>query len=179
MIYFTSDLHFCHKLDAVYNPRGFNTVEEHDETIFNNWNNIVTDEDTVYVLGDLMLHDNEKGIDLIKRLKGNIIVILGNHDTTNRISLYETCDNIKKICYADMIKYKGKKFYLSHYPTIIHESLEIRANKEKIYSLYGHRHQSTNFHKDIPYAYHVGLDSHDNKVVSIDQIIKDCEAHYA
>ena len=39
--------------------------------------------------------------------------------------------------------------------------------------LYGHTHQKSNFYQDIPFMYHVGLDSHDCYPVSFEQIIID------
>ena len=37
-IWFTSDLHFCHDKEFLYKPRGFNSIEEHDTAIIQNWN---------------------------------------------------------------------------------------------------------------------------------------------
>ena len=33
MIYFTSDLHFNHNKDFIYQARGFENIEEHNKTI--------------------------------------------------------------------------------------------------------------------------------------------------
>lgn len=35
-IWFTSDLHFGHNKSFLYEPRGFNSIEEHDATIIKN-----------------------------------------------------------------------------------------------------------------------------------------------
>ena len=56
-IYFTSDLHLCHDRGFIYEPRGFNSIEEMNNAIVENWNSIVTNEDNVFILGDLMLND--------------------------------------------------------------------------------------------------------------------------
>ena len=76
MIYLTSDLHFCHDKSFLYEPRGFNSIEEHDENIIKNWNNIITPDDEVYLLGDVMLNDNVKGLNCLKQLNGKIHIIL-------------------------------------------------------------------------------------------------------
>lgn len=76
MIYLTSDLHFGHNKDFLYKPRGFDSIQQHDEQIIKNWNEIITDEDEIYILGDLMLNDNEYGLKCLKQLKGKIHVIL-------------------------------------------------------------------------------------------------------
>ena len=36
MIYFTSDLHFGDDKGFIYKPRGFNSIEDHDNTIIEN-----------------------------------------------------------------------------------------------------------------------------------------------
>ena len=110
-IWLTSDLHFNHDREFIRGPRGFKNVYEMNDAIIKNWNNTVDIEDDVYVLGDLMLGDNELGIKMIKQLKGKIHIILGNHDTASRKALYENCHNVVEVKYADVIKYNGYSFY--------------------------------------------------------------------
>lgn len=174
-IWFTSDLHLAHDREFLYKPRGFECISDMNEVIRENWNNVVGEEDEVYVLGDLMLNDNECGIDYIKSLKGMIHVILGNHDTAARIELYSKCPNIVSIEYATVIKYGKYHFYLSHYPTMT-SNLEKEHLSQCLINLYGHTHQQTNFYNDIPFMYHVGMDSHNCTPISIEQIIEDCKA---
>lgn len=175
MIYFTSDLHFGHDKEFIYKPRGFNSIEDHDNTIIENWNNIVTEDDDVYVLGDLMLGDKEYGLNCLKRLRGKIHIVVGNHDTTNKIDLYATkLNNVVEIKPIIILKYNKYKFYLSHYPTIT-SNLEKDSLKDCLINLYGHTHQTTKFYNEMPFMYNVGLDCHQNKPISIDEIISDCE----
>lgn len=174
-IWFTSDLHFCHDRGFIFEPRGFENVESHNEEIVRKWNEVVADEDTVYVLGDIMLNDNVKGIELFNQLKGMKKIIIGNHDTSTRVALYGACPNTIVLGYADVIKYKGYHFYLSHYPTLT-SNLEKESLKQCMINLFGHTHQQINFHNDIPFMYHVGVDSHDCYPVDIDTIIEDCKA---
>ena len=174
MIYFTSDLHFCHDRAFMFEPRGFTNIDDHDKTIIENWNKTITDEDEVYLLGDLMLNDNEKGMSYMRQLKGKIHIILGNHDTPMRASLYATLPNVLEVVHAAQIKYKGKMFYLSHYPTVTSAGEAQKGPEKVLYSLFGHTHQQTNFYNDSYFIYHVGLDSHNNYPVSIEQVIEEC-----
>ena len=64
-IYFTSDLHFCHDRGFIYEPRGFNNIEEMNNIIIENWNNILTNKEKVLIIGDLMINNNEYGLNLI------------------------------------------------------------------------------------------------------------------
>ena len=84
MIYITSDLHFCHDRGFIYGPRGFKSVHEMNEALVKNWNELITPDDDVYVLGDLVLKDIHEGIRYWDQLVGRKHVILGNHDTGER-----------------------------------------------------------------------------------------------
>ena len=171
MIYLTSDLHFCHNKDFIYQPRGFPSIEEHNETIIKNCNSLVTPEDDLYILGDLMLMDNEKGLECIKRLNGKKHFIIGNHDSKNRIKIYEENGLINE-GNAATIKYRKYNFYLSHYPTITSNG-EIKSLHQVTCNLFGHTHSKELFYEDIPYIYNVALDAHNCFPVSLDTIIDD------
>lgn len=84
-IFVIGDLHFgdndmCATLDGNDQPlRPFKSVEEHDETLIENWNRVVTHpSDKVYVLGDVAQTRNDIG--KFARLMGKKILIRGNHD---------------------------------------------------------------------------------------------------
>lgn len=169
MIYFSSDLHFNHNKDFLYSPRNFDSIELMNMTIINNWNSIVKDEDEVYILGDLMLGDNEAGMSFLKLLKGKLHIIIGNHDTEPRIKLYKTLENVVEVCYATQLKYKKAYFFLCHYPTCVGNF----DDNKKVWCLCGHSHTQNKFIDMDKKCYHVELDCHDNKPVEISEIIKD------
>ena len=174
MIYFTSDTHFNHNREFIYIPRGFSSIEEHDNIIIQNFNQIISSDDDLYILGDLMLGDNIYGLECLKKLNGKLHVIYGNHCTDVRKELYKTLPNVVEILgYAGMLKYKKWRFYLSHYPTITDNLDDISKPWQQVKCLYGHTHQKTNFYNDNPLMYHVGVDSHNCYPVSIDQIVED------
>ena len=173
MIYFTSDLHIGHDKEFLYKPRGFTNICDHDKTLIENWNSMITDADIVFILGDLMLGDIDYGRGCLKQLNGFKYIIIGNHDTDRKINeVYRHLNRLVDINYARMLKYGKYHFFLCHYPTITANARGHMTNS--IINLYGHTHQKTNFYdENNPYNYHVGLDSHDMKPVSIDQIIED------
>ena len=172
-IWFSSDTHFGHNRAFLYEPRGFSNIYEHDKTIINNWNSLVDNNDEVYLLGDIMLGDNEYGLKCLKQLKGKIHIIRGNHCTDARMQLYSQCWNVVEITEGQYLKVNGQNFYLCHYPTMT-SNLEKTANlKEHTINLFGHTHQKTNFYQGIPFMYHVGLDSHNCKPVSLEEVLSD------
>ena len=84
-IFVIGDLHFgdsdmCTILDGNDAPlRPFSSVQEHDESLIENWNKVVTHpSDKVYVLGDIA--QKPKDIDNFSKLMGKKILIRGNHD---------------------------------------------------------------------------------------------------
>ena len=145
-----------------------------NEAIVERWNSVVKPEDIVYHLGDVMLNDNDKGMEYLKKLNGEIHILRGNHDTDNRIGLYAAAPNVVSTGdYATVIKYGKYSFYLSHYPTLTSNFDNNASLKNHVINLFGHTHQQGNFYQDNPYMYHVGMDSHNCYPVSIEQIIED------
>lgn len=81
MIYFIADLHFYHARIIGLCSRPFQSVVEMNEALVSNWNDVVTDNDIVWVLGDLSLTKNRQLVEpLVRRLKGRKRLVLGNHD---------------------------------------------------------------------------------------------------
>lgn len=171
MTWFSADYHFGHDREFIWKARGFNYVEEMNEVIVNKHNNLVNPNDVVYILGDIMLGDLSN-IEYLNRMKGKKYIILGNHDSYNRRNKYLSLNDVLDVRYADMIELEGFHFYLSHYPTITNILHKTNIHQCLI-NLYGHTHQKNNFFYDIPFMYHVGVDSHGMFPVSINTIIRD------
>ena len=72
----TADTHFGHQLMAKLRP--WDTIEEHDEAIIDNWNSLVAPQDRVYVLGDLCM--SRRHVGTISRCNGKKVLVKGNHD---------------------------------------------------------------------------------------------------
>lgn len=89
-IWLTSDTHFSHRNIIKYCDRPFTSVEEMDKAMTDNWNSVVSKEDTVYHLGDFALPDrriyttqndqDQRVENIIQSLNGNIIIVFGSHD---------------------------------------------------------------------------------------------------
>ena len=57
MIYYISEPHFGHANIIRLCSRPFDSVEEMDKVIMENWNLHVSDSDDIYILGDLMFRN--------------------------------------------------------------------------------------------------------------------------
>lgn len=170
-IYLTSDLHFGHDREFIWKARGFNSVEEMNIEYVKRWNMTVMHDDDVYILGDLMLGKPEN-IKYIKALHGRLHIVYGNHDTSNRQAMYQELDNVVETQWAIMLGYKKYHFFLTHFPCMT-GNLEKETLKQMTCNLYGHTHQKSNFYNDIPYLYHVGVDSHNGYPILLDDIIEE------
>lgn len=137
MNYYISDIHFgCQNSFE-------NRTLEHDQKIINNWNNIVTNADTVYILGDIGKiggnKDNEYLCRCVSVLKGRKVCVLGNHDkelkdTRLRQLFVEVCDRKELID-----NYNG----MSHKLVLLHSPEMFWSGQHKgAILLYGHLHMS-------------------------------------
>lgn len=173
MIYVTSDTHFCHDSASLLKSRGFATVEAMNEAMIKNWNKVVKSTDTVYHLGDVIISDNKKDYELIKRLHGKIILIKGNHDTPARIKMLfaELGSRIKGGSYVVEFKHNKTPFYASHFPTIT-AKFDAKPFAQHIIGIHGHTHCKTHWiDKNNPFMYDCGVDSHNFTPVSLDQVM--------
>ena len=59
MKFYISDLHFGHKNILKFDNRPFFTLEEMEKTLISNWNNKISKNDDVYILGDMFWHNED------------------------------------------------------------------------------------------------------------------------
>lgn len=172
MIYFSSDLHFNHNKPFIYADRGFSSVDEMNTAIIDNFNNVLTHQDDLYLLGDTLMGNTSETILLFQQLKGKIHLIWGNHDTNNRQRILAQQQNVVEVLgYANIINYKKYNFYISHFPAITANNDDGKPLTCCILCLAGHTHSTEKF--DQCGSYNVAVDAHNCFPVSIEQIIQD------
>lgn len=130
MKYYISDLHIGHSNCLRFDERPFWTIEEQNEEIISRWNNAVTKNDDVFILGDFAWK-NDMGLEIIRQLNGHKYLIQGNHDRLNAALIKEF---VWVKDYAE-IEDDGERVVLCHYP-IAHWH---NADYGTIH-LYGHIH---------------------------------------
>ncbi len=115
MILFTSDLHIGHRNIIKLCNRPFSSLEEMDESLIENWNQVVTNGDTIYVVGDLMFRTQTAPNCILRRLKGKKHLIVGNHDNSwlNKVNADTHFKSIER--YVKISNGK-RKLALCHYP---------------------------------------------------------------
>ena len=87
--FFIADTHFGDSNIIVYENRPFSNAEEMNNTLIKNWNDTVTENDIVFVVGDFSFYDKEKTTEICNNLNGEKFLVMGNHDTENEQYYYE------------------------------------------------------------------------------------------
>lgn len=138
--YFISDTHFNHKNIIKYCNRPFKDIGEMNKTLIENWNNIVTDFDTVFHLGDVALTKEKEMKELIPKLNGKKILLKGNHDTKSKMFFV---DAGFWVVVDSPLKLNNEKLILSHKP------LKDTEIPEGYINVHGHIHNNP-LHKINP-----------------------------
>lgn len=133
-IFYISDLHLMHQNIIRFDNRPFETVEEMDKALINNWNSVVSNADHVYHLGDFCWGKKDDWIKYLKLLNGNIHIIKGNHD------LKDYPPDVKKYI-VEAVDYKeitdcGRHVIMCHYPIMCYKA----SYNPNCYMLHGHTH---------------------------------------
>lgn len=171
MNYYIADPHFGHSNIIRLNHRPFNSVEEMDEILIKNWNERVKDTDVVYIIGDFSFKSVTNPIKVLKRLKGQKVLIEGNHDCKNLKNIeFRNC--FSEICSIKEIYDGGKRVIMCHYPLV-----EWNGYFRGSYLVYGHIHNNTindafKIMKNIPNALNAGVDITNYYPVTIDELIE-------
>lgn len=153
--YYISDLHFGHEKILKFDGRPFKTVEENDNTIIKNWNNRITDDDMVFILGDVSYYDFMETRDLLLELTGQFFIIRGNHDKhwLNGSGRYES--SVKDYMrITDYYHDKPVDVVLCHYPIAVWDK-QFNGGLH----LYGHIHNNNHEivkHPEMKNSYNVG-----------------------
>jgi len=169
MLYFTSDLHFYHTNILSKTGRPFWDVDEMDHALIQNWNARVTEEDEVYILGDLTLKGPEKAAAILRALRGKKRLIRGNHDQFADRSTFERSLLLDLSDYAE-ITYAGISFILFHYPIA-----EWNGAFQGAIHLHGHQHNPPQYNRENRkkglLRYDVGVDANHMAPVSAEEIL--------
>lgn len=135
--YFISDLHFGHKNALAFDNRPFTDIETHDKAIIDNWNNTVSIDDDVYILGDISWYNATKTIEIFKSLNGQKHLIKGNHDKKLLRNAPLRNEFVEIVDYKELDLGNGKGIVLCHYPMPC-----FKNHFYGWYHLYGHVHTS-------------------------------------
>lgn len=120
-----------------FDNRPYSSIEEHDAALIKNWNEAVSIDDDVWILGDISWYGPKATIEIFKRLNGTKHLCIGNHDK----KILRNPDVQSLFC--EIVDYKElgsdphSMIVLSHYPIPCFNNHYYGA-----IHLYGHVHDS-------------------------------------
>lgn len=158
-IFYIADWHYDHANVIHFDNRPFNTVEEMNAQLVENWNNTVTDDDIVYVLGDMFWCGVQKATPIMNSLHGTKVLVQGNHDSCRckefmklfadyvpYLEIVDGCNNVV-LCHYPMPCFKNHYWNWVHLYGHVHNSFEanmMEKDKDLMITLYGKKCQMFN-----------------------------------
>lgn len=135
MYYYIADPHFGHENILKLCQRPFDSIDDMNQALITAWNERVTGNDTVFILGDLFYRcaDPEP---ILQQLKGRKRLIIGNHDSSwmDKVDLsryFVSVDPFLEI--TDGVR----GITLCHYPLLTWK------HKLRTFMVHGHIHNDT------------------------------------
>jgi calcineurin-like phosphoesterase family protein len=146
--------------------RPFANVKEMDEYIVDKWNKKVSDNDKVWILGDIVSPEHFDK-DLLNRLNGKIYLLLGNHDYPVRELI--ASETKIELC-AENALYYDNNIVMFHYPI-----MEWNGIEQGWIHLYGHIHNKNlplvkEYYKD-KLAFNVCMDVNDFEPKTLKELV--------
>jgi len=173
--FFTGDLHFGHSGIIGYCDRPFDDVSIMNKELVKNWNSRVSNDDHVYIVGDLYYGGRDaagldEAVSIVKKLNGILHLITGNHDhpylkNMEYHYLFADTDQIR------FLKHEGKNIFLCHYP-LAEWSGFFRGS----FHIYGHIHNQKSdayqYMASTGRAFNAGVDICDYMPVTFDELVE-------
>lgn len=134
--FFASDFHFGHANVIKHCNRPFEDLAEMEFQLIRQWNEVVTSQDVVYILGDFSFYDWDMTEYILSRLKGQKFLVKGNHDSSKML---KKVGNLGKV-----VSYEERTFEIgeetvrvcmSHFPFLSWHQMHRGA-----YHFHGHSH---------------------------------------
>lgn len=142
--FFISDTHFGHFNVIGYSERPFvfsedesiplsarqkNLVEEMNQFMIDRWNSVVSENDTVYFVGDFAFCGTQEMKKILDQLKGTKILIKGNHDRSEKqmisVGFSQVHDTLE-------LNLSGYEVILNHYPYVDMEFYDVAQKRPHI-----------------------------------------------
>lgn len=136
-VFFIADTHFSDSNIIMYENRPFSSANDMDSILVKNWNDTVSENDTVFFLGDFSFCNKEKTAEICHSLNGEKFLVMGNHDTENEHFYYE-CG------FSGVSRYP---IIYSNFWILSHEPLYINRNMPYA-NIFGHVHGNP-IYKDV------------------------------
>ena len=166
--FFTSDTHFDDGYAIQYFNRPFLSTDEMNAIMVERWNNVISDEDIVYHLGDFTLENLSHFTKWAGQLNGKIKILPGSHDQP-WLKDFAASEQVQVL--APLVSMEFPEIKVEGLPQVIvlcHYSLQVwdRSNQGS-WHLFGHSHGKL---RGIGSSFDVGVDCTDFVPLSLEQV---------
>jgi calcineurin-like phosphoesterase family protein len=184
-LFFTSDTHYAHsnicsattKWEGASNlTRQFDSLDKMNDTIVNNINNMVDEDDILIHLGDFSFG----GFDKIQEFRSRIVcknihLVLGNHDhhiERNKEGVQSLFSSVQDYLRLEVRKPVSKTmmerftFVCMHYPIASWHDMN-----QGVIHLHGHVHLPSHLRIAAGKAMDVGVDGNNLEPISLDEVL--------
>lgn len=160
--YICADLHFNHKNIIAYENRPWLNPDAMNWGLINNWNNTVSKEDKVFVLGDVGFCGKDKMKELVSQLNGHKILIMGNHDRSHPVSWWQEVG-------FEMVS-RWPIIYHEHF-VLMHEPPTYFNEATPYFYIYGHVHGCPDYQDHTEHSACVSIERLDYKPAKFDDVV--------
>ena len=172
-IFFTSDNHFLHANIIKYCERPFEDTKEMNQTLVNNWNSVVGEDDLIFCLGDFALGREKECHHILQSLNGHKVLIKGNHEKTVMSKAFNRDEFDGGIYELLEIKVNDDEVSDGFQPIVLCHYTMMTYNRSHrgAWQLFGHVHGMLDNSPNLsPNQFDVGVDSHDFYPISYQRV---------
>lgn len=114
-IFFTSDLHIGHQSVLEFSKRPFRDLDHMHSSLVKRFNSVLDDDSVLYILGDVGLCSSDLLSDIVSKIKGTKVLILGNHDKKHN-AMYNV--GFDAVLNSATLYISGERVTMSHCPLL-------------------------------------------------------------
>jgi calcineurin-like phosphoesterase family protein len=166
--FFTSDTHFDDPYAIEYFHRPFQSVDEMNAVMVERWNRAVSEDDTVYHLGDVTLEDIHHFTKWVVQLHGRIKILPGSHDGP-WLKDFVASEKVQVI--PPLVSLEFPEISAGASPQVIvlcHYSMQVwDRSSQGSWHLFGHSHGRL---KGIGSSFDVGVDCTEFRPLSLEEV---------
>lgn len=130
-----------------------------DSSLIENWNDVVTKQGRVFVLGDFSFYDKVKTNQILNKLNGTKYLIMGSHDK-------ESINTYLNIGFKHVYNYPiiYDKFWM-----LFHEPLYVNSNMPYV-NLFGHMHSCKEYTDFSEQSFCISIERINYTPIALNQI---------
>lgn len=158
-VWLWSDHHFGHKNIIGFSDRPYSDIWHMGEDLVKSHNCFVQHDDVCIFVGDFAFLPDDRANDILARMLGHKVLIIGNHDIHKKKLKQLNFDEIYLCAHMEV---DGLDFFLSHYPW--------REIPDGYFNIHGHEHVA-HLHTKTLQHFNVNCELHEYCPIMLNDIV--------